>query len=701
MKILKNNQGFTLVELLVSITIMSIILVMSLPVISNIQTRNTKQRYERYSEALESAAKLYTDSNDIDMFGYENKGCYDISFEKLEEKKLIKDIDYKDVSCADKANKLTYVRVKKAQGEYTYQVSIVCRNSKNGLEYEKLIAGKEAICTEESANEAPKITLSPKSTTWTNDKNYQVAMTISDQDGLLENAEVEYSWNTSSELAGAKFTGLNLKNARYKQKITRPIKRPSADGSYYLIVRPKSVQDVFNNATIDYVAEGVYNFDTIAPIVNTFTVVSTDGQAFIRSSGKVTLNATDERSGLDKYCFSDVNDVSKCKWNDYTTTFNISVTPKPGELKRTSYVWVKDKAGNISSAKSYTYTVYIECTEVVDNGSACSSYGACSDACGGQKYATKTVYKKDKYTGKTCPSQTINNGCVASCGGVGAEVEAGRTPVTACSNACGGTQTIRVTYQKKSTDNSKVCSTRTQDISQNCGGVGGEYEASRTSSACSDACGGVVTTTITYNKNSSDNSKVCSTRTEKVTSACGGKRAEELVDKSVGKCSNACGGTKKTTGTYQVLSQDGTKVCSTRTATIKTEDCGGKKKSCGSYSSTCNNSGKKTRTCRYKSKDGTKNCGDSFTESTNCTRKYECRQGTEVHGSAAMGNVVGYVNSYGVVYVEGTSGSFTKVLVPASSSSSGSAVRGYIYSSCLTSTRYSSPNVCSSTACPN
>ena len=58
----KCNKGFTLVELLVTISILGLITALSLPVIRNIIEANTLKKYTTYKDSVETSAKLYVDS---------------------------------------------------------------------------------------------------------------------------------------------------------------------------------------------------------------------------------------------------------------------------------------------------------------------------------------------------------------------------------------------------------------------------------------------------------------------------------------------------------------------------------------------------------------------------------------------------------------------------------------------------------------
>ena len=266
------KKGFTLVELIVSISIMSIVIVLAIPSIGAITERNSKKRYQNYAKTLLSSAKLYTDSYNIDMFGYEKDGCYQINFSQMEEKKLAKDIDYKEVTCADKEEKKTYVLVKKLDGNIKYQLSIRCVDESNKEEvYRELIDDASAICAGTKSYEGPKISVSPESTNGylSENETYKVSITVSDVDGLLENNEVEYFWCSDSNCNNVVTSGrIKYENKRETPSASRKVKRPKGDGVYYLKVRPVKVVDVFNNGiTQETKVYGPYKFDTTPPVV--------------------------------------------------------------------------------------------------------------------------------------------------------------------------------------------------------------------------------------------------------------------------------------------------------------------------------------------------------------------------------------------------------------------------------------------------
>ena len=142
-KKLQNRKGFTLIELLVAIVILAIIVVLSIPQISNLIDSNSDRKFETYEETIKSSAKLYTDAYNQDMFGNNTSGCYDIEYSAMEEKNLIKDVNIHNATCKGGAQKKTFVRVYKSGDLYRYKVSILCtdKNNVSTVLYSNLIEG--------------------------------------------------------------------------------------------------------------------------------------------------------------------------------------------------------------------------------------------------------------------------------------------------------------------------------------------------------------------------------------------------------------------------------------------------------------------------------------------------------------------------------------------------------------------------------
>ena len=125
-----NKKGFTLVELLATITIMGIIMIMVVPAINSLQNTNKDKPYELYGESMIQAAKIYVnkEGEDITSLGVDNwQGCIEISYQELLNSKLIKVFDDDKYNCTN--GKVRYTKTKNS-GEYTY--NLICTEKSTG-----------------------------------------------------------------------------------------------------------------------------------------------------------------------------------------------------------------------------------------------------------------------------------------------------------------------------------------------------------------------------------------------------------------------------------------------------------------------------------------------------------------------------------------------------------------------------------------
>ena len=126
------NKGFTLVELLVTITIMGIIAAIAFPGLSKLQSENRLKKFSEYANTLRAKAKLYTNDYEQDMFGGvpDTGRCHKITVDNLESRKLFDELQQKDMYCK---NDDTYILVKRVRkGQFLYSVKIKCTTNSNG-----------------------------------------------------------------------------------------------------------------------------------------------------------------------------------------------------------------------------------------------------------------------------------------------------------------------------------------------------------------------------------------------------------------------------------------------------------------------------------------------------------------------------------------------------------------------------------------
>lgn len=129
-----NNKGFTLVEVLATFVLMGIILGIAFPAIDNLYRENKTQKYETYETALKTAAKLYVDQYDRDLWQQDTPGCVRINYSDIKCEGLIKDFDKKTSETENNeivdANS-TYVYAIKNNGTVKYEIKLVIKKGSN------------------------------------------------------------------------------------------------------------------------------------------------------------------------------------------------------------------------------------------------------------------------------------------------------------------------------------------------------------------------------------------------------------------------------------------------------------------------------------------------------------------------------------------------------------------------------------------
>lgn len=370
---LNNKKGFTLIELLVAIAIMGIITIMAFPALDKIQNDNIKKKYQKYQESLLTAGKLYTDSYSVDMFGYNKSGCYDITYQKLKQKNLIKDLKIKGDTCD---NENTYVRVSKTGDTYNYQVYIYCTN-KNGVEvYKSPKESSKDVCDGlKTDEEGPKIKISPTGTDWHTGNNLNVTITISDEYGLVANQKVKYTWVKEGETPNTSTT-INFKNKFNAKEVTKKVPLPtSRNGIYYLVVEPVLILDVNGNREQLTQKSNAFKLDNTPPSLPTSGAIgavsgsSTTGTIKTPAGGSI-----DTGCGFKEYKYLITTNNSTPPNTDTNFKTVLTFTRSCG---RSYYAWVIaiDKLGNISVPKSLGSTS--------DGANKYSNWSACSVGCGG------------------------------------------------------------------------------------------------------------------------------------------------------------------------------------------------------------------------------------------------------------------------------------------------------------------------------
>ncbi|MEE0014466.1 MAG: prepilin-type N-terminal cleavage/methylation domain-containing protein [Bacilli bacterium] len=242
----KNNKGFTLIEVLVAITIMGIITVMALPGVQQLQSRNRERKYEKYGESLVSSAKLYVDSNEEDIFGYAVSGCADITFSELEAKALAKDYETNGITCVGNMTNAdlrddTFIHVEKKNNKYVYQPYITCTDKTGKIVYQTpdVVNRCENVSVGVQGNMTFNITAASDTERdkWT--KTKQINVEIGSDAGLVPNNFSAYCLTKADNpdvcVEGSR-QSINFGNALGVKSVKRTIDLTDLTGEFYFVL---------------------------------------------------------------------------------------------------------------------------------------------------------------------------------------------------------------------------------------------------------------------------------------------------------------------------------------------------------------------------------------------------------------------------------------------------------------------------------
>ena len=332
-----NDKGFTLIELIVVIAIMGVILILALPQISRLQSANKDKKYDAYYSSIESAAKLYMDSQAKDLFGSNSSGCVTVDYSDLKKQNLVKDFGSSDVTCGQ--NNETYVEVRKVNDNFLYSTSLVCRDSKDSkkIVYERKEVPTEA-CNNEPDKAGPTVNITPSEHDWVQTKNLKIKIKITDAYTLNKNIGILYYWTNSSGTKVSNDYTYSYKNKKGVKSVSYQIPTkniPTASGQYKLVVRQwissstNGIQDALGNQTVSDATAGLYKIDNVKP-----TCGSNDG--------KTTWTKDDFT--IHQYCS---DDASGCTENPYSKKFTSTTV--------TYTFTIKDNADNSNTCKVNVY----------------------------------------------------------------------------------------------------------------------------------------------------------------------------------------------------------------------------------------------------------------------------------------------------------------------------------------------------------
>lgn len=369
----KNNKGFTLIEVLVAITIMGIITVMALPGVQQLQSRNRERKYEKYGESLVSSAKLYVDSNGEDIFGYAVSGCADITFSELEAKALAKDYETNGITCVGNMTNAdlrddTFIHVEKKNNKYVYQPYITCTDKTGKIVYQTpdVVNRCENVSVGVQGSMTFNITAASDTERdkWT--KTKQINVEIGSDAGLVSNSFSSYCLakvdNPDVCVEGSR-QSINFGNALGAKSVKRTIDLADLTGEFYfvLLAGEGRIADLAGNQILENIKSSfTVKIDNTPPVISDIKEANTIDcrlQIFFTDDSKVNriTYTYDNGEEQDELCSlaKTINKLKNKKDLDCNNIYSGYITTAFTVNRHTNVTFkVYDEAGNSSSYKT-------------------------------------------------------------------------------------------------------------------------------------------------------------------------------------------------------------------------------------------------------------------------------------------------------------------------------------------------------------
>lgn len=369
----KNNKGFTLIEVLVAITIMGIITVMALPGVQQLQSRNRERKYEKYGESLVSSAKLYVDSNEEDIFGYAVSGCADITFSELEAKALAKDYETNGITCVGNMTNAdlrddTFIHVEKKNNKYVYQPYITCTDKTGKIVYQTpdVVNRCENVSVGVQGNMTFNITAASDTERdkWT--KTKQINVEIGSDAGLVPNNFSAYCLTKADNpdvcVEGSR-QSINFGNALGVKSIKRTIDIADLTGEFYFVLLASEgrIADLAGNQISENKRSNfTIKIDNTPPVISNIKKADTLAcrlQIFFTDDSRVNRISYiyDDGEEQDQKCSlaKTINKLKNKKDLDCNNIYSGYITTAFTVNRHTNVTFkVYDEAGNSSSYKT-------------------------------------------------------------------------------------------------------------------------------------------------------------------------------------------------------------------------------------------------------------------------------------------------------------------------------------------------------------
>ena len=526
---MKEKNGFTLVELLVTMVILGIISVLAFPMLRGLKESDNKRKYKAYSNSVLLSAKQYVDSYGEDLFGRSKSGVQCIKYNDLKNKMLLKDIGDNNISCNSSD---TVVQVTKLNDVYVYDVRLGCgdKNANNNqLEANEIKvyypSNKQIDCSEISTP-TYSLNFNPENHKIFDKRSLSVTISLTSQTGINNNYnELFYKWtknaNESTDIGEWKKLNFDipstkkqlndLKSGKIKKIVVKnDLMIPKQTGSWYLFVQERGIQNaVGDSMTIEGENPkrgGPYTIDRTPP---TFSVrYENNDSSWAQSKTVEIFNPNDAGKLPEKpYSFDNGKTWESNIKKTYTSNQKITVVVKDlagntskkeftiDKVDRTSPVCKVSKS-NLNSTNgvtasfscSDTQSGVARCEPTHNNLKASASY-TISDNAGNKATCKVTVTSKKQYRKRSC--NTGNRCSKAGCERYKScrNSACGVASYKRCkSRACGWNNCLTSTYDCYSGYVSRYYSNNCSKCSRSCRNETATFSGRMSNSTCYNMC---------------------------------------------------------------------------------------------------------------------------------------------------------------------------------------------------------------------
>lgn len=135
---MKDNKGYSLIELLGALIIFGLILLVVIPAVSRLLTNNEVKEYNNYLKIIETGAKTYANKMYDDLGDSGDNGCIEVTLDELIREKYIKKFNDKTITCSGK------VRINNEKGNLKTSIDMKCGNNEGTTTFEHKKIGSES-----------------------------------------------------------------------------------------------------------------------------------------------------------------------------------------------------------------------------------------------------------------------------------------------------------------------------------------------------------------------------------------------------------------------------------------------------------------------------------------------------------------------------------------------------------------------------